>query len=244
MRRVELEGQLSLFDLDTNIPKVANNNLNNPILNLKVVEINKEEIELNDTEVLSRYRNIENLNRIISYCGGGYGIEIYKERKYITLYINRVGEKEFEINNRCPVLPMDKILFTAEALNYNKTQEEVLKKYKNIAKKIIKRKGDGNIILILKDGQVLSINNKGWVLEFKSKAVYEENEIIFENLGKDKINRKELKKDDKVVVFYDNCKCKGVVRSKHSIYEAYSIDFEKQEKMCNTTFHISQVEVC
>lgn len=204
----------------------------------------KETLKLvNSSDIVSKYKLKENTNRIISYCGGGFGIEILQKNIYQTLYINRFGEEEFTIKKRCPVLPMDQILFTAEALNYNDIQDNLLKNYRKLSKKIIKRKGDENIILISKkDEKVLSINRNGWVLEFRNKAIYSKDEIIFEDI-KNKDKEKNLSKGDECVVTYDMEKYKGKIRSRHELYDAYSIDFNKNGIMYNTTFHSSQVEV-
>lgn len=241
MKRIEIEGQLSLFDLDINIPKAVTKNLDNPIFNLKEREVViKEDALISNAEIVSKYQNICNLNRIIKYCGGGFGVETTENNKHKTLYINRFGKEEFVIENKCPVLPMDQILLTNIAINYNEEQAKLLSKTKDKVERVIKRKGDENIIL-KKKGQAIAINSKGWLLEFGSEPIYEKDEILFENYEKDKAVIEELRVGEKCLVDYDGQTYKGTVRSKHSIYPAYSIDFEKQGKMCNTTFHISQI---
>lgn len=44
-------------------------------------------------------------------------------------------------------------------------------------KQLIKRYGDKNYIVIT-DDETLAINPKGWILNFKSEAIFNENEII------------------------------------------------------------------
>ena len=242
MKKVEVYGQLSLFDLNINEIKTNDKISKKPILSLKVNDAKKEEnCLINKQEIINKYKSTSNLNRIIAYCGGGFGIESLEENAYKTIYVNRYGEEEFTVKNKCPVLPMDKIVLTNCAANYNEIQSQKLIKYKNNFKKVIKRKGDQNIILE-KDGQVVSINPKGWLLEFQGNIEYEEDEILEVICKKETNNRTKIfKPGDKVIVNFDDLECNGTVRSKHSIYDAYSIDFEKQGLMCNTTFHISQI---
>lgn len=230
MKRIEIDGQISLFDLE--IFESNEKTFENPILNLKIKEIKK--ISSNE-EIINKYKTIKNLNRIIAYCGGGFGIETLEENTYKTLYVNQEGKEEFIIKSRCPVLPMDRILFNKDEINYTEIQLKKLSEYKNSYKKIIQRKGDENIIL-KKEGQVISINPKGWILEFKEhEIIYQENEVL------KKENKKDFKTGDKVVILYENKKLNGEIRSKHELYSAYSIDFINKGKMCNTTFHISQI---
>lgn len=120
----------------------------------------------------------ENLFRVIKYCGGGLGIELINEDSYKTIYVNTEGEEEFNYNKRLSVLPMDTILYFKDELTINQLQEERLKEFKDNTIKIIKRKGDENIIVELQD-KIASINPIGWVLEFNNcKAIYEESEIV------------------------------------------------------------------
>lgn len=129
----------------------------------------------------------ENLSRIIKYSCGGIGIEVTTEEGFKTIYLNREGENEFTKDRILAVLPMDKILYCKEDLQPNSLQEEKLKeiKTKYNGAKIIKRKGDLNILVEV-PGKVISINPIGWVLEFCGiKVPYEESEVVKDNIAED-----------------------------------------------------------
>lgn len=129
----------------------------------------------------------ENLSRIIKYSGGGLGIEVNAEEGVRTIYLNRAGEQEFIKDKRLAVLPMDKILYYKEDLQPNSLQEEKLReiKTKYNGAKIVKRKGDLNILVEV-PRKVISINPVGWVLEFyEVQAVYEDSEVIKDNVAED-----------------------------------------------------------
>lgn len=116
----------------------------------------------------------ENLSRIIKYCSGAIGIEVFENAEYKTLYINAEGKKEFEMC-KSRVLPMDQIIFYKDIFKASLDQEERLKNIANI-EKVIRRKGDENILAIAGD-KVFSITPK-WTLEFKNiKVVYEDDEV-------------------------------------------------------------------
>lgn len=110
----------------------------------------------------------DNLSRIILYAGGGLGIEFKDKNGFMTLYLNSLGDKEFSVFNKIPVLPGDKIFYYKfkYELNYFQLQslEKVRKKFKNI-KRIIHRHGDENILVEI-PGKILDINSRGLVLEF------------------------------------------------------------------------------
>jgi hypothetical protein len=178
----QLPGQLTLWDIE--ITKKPEEVTEKPVSSTKAVEkiekINKSFTE-QQAKAIDKYKTSSELNRIIYYCGRGVGIELQYENTYKTIYVNTRGEEEFTLNRKTPILPMDEILYykTPEA-RFNNTQEERLKDLlqKTPDAKVIKRKGDDNILLEYAD-KVVSINSIGWVLEFKGcKAVYKEDELI------------------------------------------------------------------
>ncbi|WP_125153116.1 hypothetical protein [Clostridium rectalis] len=112
-------------------------------------------------------------------------LERYKTREnFKTIYVNAEGKEEFEFNRKSTVLPMDKMLHCKVAeIKLNSLRKDKLKKLqtKYPTAKIIRRGGDENVILILED-KVISINVKGWVLEFKNiKAEHEVDEVVKED---------------------------------------------------------------
>lgn len=152
----------------------------------------------------------DNLQRLIHYGGGGIGIEILQEGKLLTQYINKDGKKEFLIEKRSPVLPMDKILYAKEDLSLNEVQQQKLKKLHKSALKIIKRFGDENIILKF-ENKVTMINFIGWVLDFrkiedKNKTIDTDQRESFE---------KNIKVGDKVEFEYRNKRFLGEVYSNY-----------------------------
>lgn len=161
--------------LFTKIPsKDENTKIEKPLKPLELTE--KQQQFLDKNKVMEN----ENLTRIIKYCGGGLGVELGYENSVDTIYINTNGDKEFTSPKKMPVLPMDRIMYYKSALiEFNNTQEQKLKELlSNIPEgKVIRRKGDENIIIEAED-KIISIIPKGWALEFNgSKAVYSDDEV-------------------------------------------------------------------
>lgn len=174
-------GQISIWDIEITKPKEKITE--KPISFTKIGE--KVTENMDSLTLLEKYKTIENLSRIIKYCGGGYGIELQEETNIRTIYVNKEGKEEFTRENRMPVLPMDKILHSKIADSpLNSLQEEKLKelKGKHPMAKVIRRKGDENVILEL-ENKVISVNRKGWVLEFNNvQAVYSLDEVVREEI--------------------------------------------------------------
>lgn len=179
-------------------PEVTNIKNDN---SLKLLEITEEQQNfLKKNEVMKN----ENLSRIIKYCGGGLGIELFQDDEYTTLYINNEGIKEFNMK-KSKVLPMDQVIYYKGIFKANELQEQKLEEIRDKALKIIRRKGDENIILETKD-KVLSINSKGWILEFNNvQAVYSEDEV-----ERKEVNA-EISVGDTVEIVYRSEKAVGVV---------------------------------
>lgn len=171
-------GQISIWDIE-----IINKNLQ------KKDEKTVKPLELTDLQQRFIKEKVsmknENLSRVIKYCGGGLGIELQEETNIRTIYVNEEGKEEFTRENRMPVLPMDKILHSKIADSpLNSLQEEKLKelKGKHPMAKVIRRKGDENVILEL-ENKVISVNRKGWVLEFNNvQAVYGTDEVAREEI--------------------------------------------------------------
>ncbi len=151
------------------------------------------------------------VSRVIKHCSGGLIIETEDTSgTFITHYINRLGVEENSFNKRATVLPMDRIDYYIGDFTSNSIQDKaltyLLDTYKGKVKKVIKRSGDFNFLIELKD-KVISINSIGWILPFNNISVdYMESEIIqnFEDeklavINTDLIGTKETAKEGDIV---------------------------------------------
>lgn len=232
-----LEGQLSLWDIgitenkepftksDVNIPKTdekiteIEEKVTKVLTNVPIVQndnnIDKLKITPEQQEFINKNKVMENenLSRLIKQCCGYLAIEISYEDSYVTTYINTMGIKEFESPKKVQVLPMDKILYY-KSLNFkaNDTQEEKLNQIRTKALKVIRRKGDENIIIIT-EKNVISINSIGWVLEWNGiKVIYDEDEVEKEEVLQDeKPLEEELKVGDSVESEYGGEVIQGII---------------------------------
>lgn len=184
----QIDGQMSVWDLDLNekdeeqlVKEVLEQQFS---LEKKVIENENLQNSLDMTDkqqkFLEKYKIMEseNLSRIVLVCGGGVLIEQIDRDKYQTLYLNREGVAECSFNKRISLVPMDKIIYYKDDMKPNELQEEKLLVIQDKVTKVLKRKGDENIIAIAA-GKVISINKQGWVLEYKGvQAVYDESEVI------------------------------------------------------------------
>lgn len=165
-------GQLSIWDSE--IIKKPN------VVKKIIIEILPEENEkfINPFELTDMQHEFlknkavmenDNLSRIIKYCSGWLGIEFKYDNEYHTLYINKVGNEEFESNKKSAVLPMDVILYYKEEFKINEIQDDnlkgILEDGKSKIKRVIHRKGDENILIELED-KVVSLKPNGWKLDF------------------------------------------------------------------------------
>ena len=220
----QIEGQVSLWDI-ADIDNYNNNNYilvnkvssENPILFTKLpiketnTKIEKKENRLNITveqqEFLTKNSIMknENLSRLIIHCSGGLLIELFNQEAYKTICINLSGVKEFEYDKKASPLPMDKIIYYKNEFKANGIQEKKLLEIQDRVLKVIRRKGDENIIALTED-KVISINSKGWVLEFNNINVCETEVIINKNAVEEKV-----RVDDNVEVQYGEDIFKGVV---------------------------------
>ncbi|KEH89131.1 hypothetical protein Z965_03845 [Clostridium novyi A str. BKT29909] len=208
MNKYIAEGQISIFDIQ--VTKAAKKITEKPrefINKVTPVKIEKNVNPLKLTELQQKFLNEhsvmknENLSRLIKYYSGGLGIELIAPGGFKTIYVNKQGIEEFKFDKRINVLPMDQVLYYKHELKINDLQENMLKtikdKYKDL--KEIRRKGDENIIVEV-HGKVISINSKGWILEFNNvQAIYSPNGIIQEqNEKSEAIDIKQMQKSVKV----------------------------------------------
>lgn len=182
-----IEGQVSIFDLPVMTPKEEVK---------KIIEIDENA----DDEIINKYKSIA--IKIIKCFGGRYSIETEKER--IMLYRN--GKEDYRTNELRALLPMDNILFAREDFKVNDKQEQLLEEFnktRNIDK-VIKRFGDYSYIVITKDGNCRInthvINNKGWIVDYKDKPIYKDEEVIFKNDNEEfKHDNGEIQNDIKTI---------------------------------------------
>ncbi|KEH93237.1 hypothetical protein [Clostridium botulinum] len=239
------EGQISIFDIQ--VTKAAKKTTEKPrefINKVTPVKIEKNVNPLKLTELQQKFLDKnsvmknENLSRLIKYCSGGLGIELIAPGGFKTIYVNKQGIEEFEFYKRINVLPMDQVLYYKHELKINELQEDRLKtikeKYEDI--KEIRRKGDENII-VEAHGKVISINSKGWILEFNNvQAIYSPKEVIQEQNKELKIfDIKQMQKSVKVgdiVQAYLNKKeiVKGTITREYGLgNEILNISFKRGE---------------
>lgn len=190
-----IDGQLSIFDIQiTEKPKkvtqkaemaIENSVLvtEKPVLATKIItkvtpegnEKTEKPLELTEKQkdFLNKNKVMENgnLSRIIIHAKGSITVEIKESDTFTSQYINPEGKEEFSYSNRSTVLPWDKIFYSAiKEVPLTEIQETKVQKLINEHKdirRIVKRKGDENIILELEEG-ILSINSIGWELPFES----------------------------------------------------------------------------
>lgn len=211
-------GQISIWDMEIKqkpkeiINKVTPVRIEKPINSLELTVSQQEFI--NKTSIMEN----ENLSRIIKYCGGGLGIELSAPEGIKTIYVSKDGKEEFSKDKKFPVLPMDKILDSKIAdIPLNSLQEERLQglKGKYPKGKVIRRRGDENVILEL-ENKVISINRKGWILELSNvQAVYNLDEVV-----KEEIDLKEMQKSVKAGDIIETTYSKEVIAAE--VYRIYN----------------------
>lgn len=176
-----LPGQITIWDIE--ITEKVNKKTEKPFIDTeksKEVTEDKNKHTTQQQIVIEKYKSLSELNRVISYSGGGVGIELVYGSSYRTIYVNSQGKEEFTSERKLPVLPMDKIIYYQNPIGtFNDTQEDKLKELmvKYPEAKVIRRKADDRIHVGLVD-KVISINPIGWILEYQGcKAVYEDDEV-------------------------------------------------------------------
>ncbi len=241
------EGQLSLFDLEiTPKPKKVTENpvCVTEIIN-KVTSKENEKIEKHleltekQKDFLSK-NNImenENLSRIILHAKNGITIEVKESGTFISHYINAEGQKQFDYPSKSSVLPWDKIIYSAiKEVPLTEIQEtkvqKLINEHKDI-KRIVKRKGDENIILELTEG-ILSVNSIGWELPFESMNHIEcsDDEVYFIPGKKEALKSKDAVAKVGDYVQVDNGKgiIEGTLFSEYNSGHTFSIIFDNGTK--------------
>lgn len=162
-----LYGQLSVWDIEIAKEEVFTNHEE------KVKTI--EELSCKDIvgkTIINNY--IDHAKKIIKTCSGRYFVQLENE----TIHFTKLGVIDFKTEKQLSILPTDEIVYARDDETTNNIQKRILLKVKseNNIKKLIKRYGDKNYIVIT-ENDTLSINEKGWILSF-DEAIYKENEIL------------------------------------------------------------------
>lgn len=180
--------QITLFDL----PIIERKEDNSVIESIQIQpncnnSDTKFPVTIEQQKVINKFKKENSITRIILYSGGSIGIETeLNTNEYLTYSINNQGKEDFKFNKKSPVLPWDKILYynlKFECIKLTEIQSAALDKFLNSnrkdIKKIIKRKGDENILIEMID-KVVSITPIGWVLSFKNiiHVDYDNSELL------------------------------------------------------------------
>lgn len=190
-----LDGQLSIFDL--NIPKEKLYIIKSNIKISETLEKIQNEINEQDKKILNKY--LDKSSKIIKTKEGRFILQLENE----VIHLMKNGSLDFKTGKFPTIAPGDRILKVIEDIEPTEIQKEILSKFcvENNFEKVIKRKGDKNFIVV-DNNEAITINEKGWILNFKQKAVYLEEEII---------SQKDIKINDMVKVDYKGIKYKGKV---------------------------------
>lgn len=210
-----LNGQMSVFEYLESIKEKP------------VVELNDPKNQSKLESLIEKYK--EKSERIVRTVSGALKIDISGR----TIYYNKNAIKEFEKEGTTPLLPADVILIANKDYETNDIQLEKLK-YFDVSS-YIKRKGDKNIIIVMENKTVV-INPKGWILEYRMKPKYKENEII--EIEKYKTTDKTFKIGDKVKTKYKDEIVKGIVTRIYNNGETLNISWDNK----NTAFYYKNVK--
>lgn len=257
----QIEGQVSLWDIEITKIDVLNaksdklftktkedvteifnsiRNLSNEDLNCKNESL-QSNLEMTDKQqkFLDKYKIMtsEDLSRVILTCGGGVLIEMINKDSYQTMYLNRDGINECVFNKRIALVPMDKIIYYRDDMKPNELQEEKLLAIQDKVTKVLKRKGDENIIAIAA-GKVISINKQGWVLEYKGvQAIYDESEVRVETAAAE-IANEDFKVGESVEVEFNKKIYNGVITRIYNGGDTINCIFDNK----HTAFHKSKAK--
>lgn len=204
-----LDGQIDIFNTPIQEPiKPKENN---------VIEVQKKK-EDNFSEIINLYK--ESCLRIVKIVSGALLVE-FKDK---TMYFNKECKNEFNLNTDVGIMPGDEVIIANDEKTVNEIQ---LLKLKEInPAKYIKRKGDVNII-IPTDDKTIVITKKGWVIEYKQKPKFKEDEVVILENSK-KISSEELKAGDYVRFIYANKECTGIAKSIYNNGETVNVSWDNK----------------
>lgn len=202
-----LEGQIDIFNIpfeETIKPKEE-----------KLIEIHKIKEDV-FTEIINLYK--ARCLRIIKMVSGALLVEVEDK----TMYFNKEGKNEFNLNTDIGIMPADEILVANKDKEVNELQ---LKKLENMhVDKYIKRKGDANVIIPMEDKTIV-INPRGWVIEWEQKPNYKENEIVI-CVNSTKISDEQFQIGDTVEFEYEKLKQIGKVTRIYNGGETINVSWD------------------
>ena len=186
MKKVEIiAGQINLFDMP----------IQNTVTTKEIIT-EKHEIKENFEDIISKYKDI--CCRIIKIVSGSLLVELNEK----TMYFNKQGEYEFDLNIDVGLTPGDELLIVNTDKAINELQIKKLNEMN--VDKYIKRKGDANIIIPAEDRTIV-ITPRGWLIEWLMQPIFKEDEVI--------IKSQSLEVGDLVEFTYESQKCKGNIKS-------------------------------
>jgi hypothetical protein len=234
-----LEGQLSFWDVPV-IPVKEK-----PKIEVKQVTVKKEDLKELTPEQLQAYHEYAakgNITRIAIYCLSSLAIELKQNEEYTTIVVSKDGETMCGYSGRMSLLPLDKIIYFTEKTSFNKIQndkiQELLCKNRDSVKRIIKRNGDYNVNIELKN-KFISINQLGWTTEYESIKTMECSEDeVFMKLepieAKKELDPYSIKVGDFVQAMYKERVIEGVISRAYDT-NALNIIFDNRTK--HTAIH-------
>ncbi|MDU3522209.1 MAG: hypothetical protein E7F58_11215 [Clostridium saudiense] len=184
MKKVQEEGQLSLWDIEIPIKEVSFTKMDEKVtvLDKKITKMDQAFTNLPpggtvEEDILNKY--MDAALKIIRTCGGRF--IVYQDNG--SIHFTGKGDIDFKTETHTPILPIDKILYSKHDESVNEIQKKTLERVKNQynVKQVIKRYGDKNFIVITEE-ETISINPKGWILNFKGAAIFNENEVLKDRL--------------------------------------------------------------
>ena len=220
MKIKAIKDQISIFDY---LETIKNEN--------SIIEtsgIKPKKIQSNS--LVNRYK--DSCTRIVKKVSGAIIVELEEK----SIYFNKAGIKEFEMNKDTPLLPGDEILIVNQDKELNSIQLEQLKGFD--VDSYIKRKGDSNIIIIT--DKTVVINPYGWILEYEMKPIYKDDEIIKINnieVVEQQEEKQEFKVGDIVTAKYNEEDITGEVRLIYNNGETLNISWDNKQ----TAFYYKNV---
>lgn len=155
MKDIKMEGQINLFDLPQEIkPKET---ATEPILKAN-----------NFDKIINQYE--KSCNKIVKTVSGAL-IVCLKDK---SLYFNKNGIYEFDLNSELSLMPLDEIIVVNQDIDINDKQLKKLHEIK--LQSYVRRKGDINIYLP-KENSTEVITKDGWFIEWNQKLKYKEDEL-------------------------------------------------------------------
>lgn len=222
-----IKGQISIFDL----PAIE-------VVKPKEIIIKGENKELDKFDsIIKLYSN--SCSRIVKTLSGALLVELNDK----TLYFNSDEVNEFNLPKDVGLMPGEEILIVNEDKEINQIQKQKLEALK--PKQYIKRKGDAN--LIIPGDKTIVINPKGWILEYRQKPKFKDNEIfiIEDHLTNKDIeeNIRELDIDykvgNKVYIEYEGIKSIGKIVRIYNNGETLNVAWDGKQ----TAFYYKNVEL-